>query len=264
MAAAEEYDWTRPYRTWEATLKKQDEQEDAAAATKRREAAAAAAACGGCRNLDRTEERALFAQPVHETLQGARLAVRRGERMFHEGRLERSIQWYEKALVAYDYAFPEDGETQLLLDATRRDALLGSARVYLEAKLFRAALRSCREVPENEEARLLEARACRELDLFDEARTALADIDAPRERALLKARERAYATNSKVVSKRIVGGLHQKKLRKGILPSSIPACQRDELDDAARPLSTAAEAFAELVTTLSGDDAADRNVMNCP
>ena len=66
-----EYDWTRPYRTWEATLKKQDEQEDAAAATKRREAAAAAAACGGCRNLDRTEERALFAQPAAETLQGA-------------------------------------------------------------------------------------------------------------------------------------------------------------------------------------------------
>ena len=33
MAAAEEYDWTRPYRTWEATLKKQDEQEDAAAAS---------------------------------------------------------------------------------------------------------------------------------------------------------------------------------------------------------------------------------------
>ena len=173
MAAAEEYDWTRPYRTWEATLKKQDEQEDAAAATKRREAAAAAAACGGCRNLDRTEERALFAQPAAETLQGAQLAVERGERMFHEGRLERSIQWYEKALVAYDYAFPEDGETQALLDATRRDALLGSARVYLEAKLFRAALRSCREVHENDEARLLEARACRELDLFDEARTAL-------------------------------------------------------------------------------------------
>ena len=42
MAAAEEYDWTRPYRTWEATLKKQDDEEDAAAATKRREAAAAA------------------------------------------------------------------------------------------------------------------------------------------------------------------------------------------------------------------------------
>ena len=59
-----EYDWTRPYRTWEATLKKQDEQEDAAAATKRREAAAAAVACGGCRNLAGTEERALFAQPA--------------------------------------------------------------------------------------------------------------------------------------------------------------------------------------------------------
>ena len=55
----------------------------------------------------------------------------------------------------------------------RRDALLGSARVYLEAKLWRAALRSCREVPDYDEARLLEARACRELDLFDEARTAL-------------------------------------------------------------------------------------------
>ena len=59
-------------------------------------------------------------------------------------------------------------------------------------------------------------------------------------------------------------GLSHGGLQKGILPSSIPACQRDELDDAARPLSTAAEAFAELVTTLSGDDAADRNVMNCP
>ena len=263
MAAAEEYDWTRPYRTWEATLKKQDEQEDAAAATKRREAAAAAAACGGCRNLDRTEERALFAQPAAETLQGAQLAVRRGERMYDEGRLERSIQWYEKALVAYDYAFPEDGETQASLDATRRDALLGSARVYLEAKLFRAALRSCREVPENDEARLLEARACRELDLFDEARTALIGIDAPRERALLKARERAYATNSKVVSKRIVGGLRKPKLRNSILPSTVPACQRDELDDAAQPIKTAAEAFSSLVETLDGDDIKDRSSLMC-
>ena len=258
-----EYDWTRPYRTWEATLKRQDDEEDAAAATKRREAAAAAAACGGCRNLDRTEERALFAQPAAETLQGAQLAVQRGERMFQEGRLERSIQWYERALVAYDYAFPEDGETQRLLDAMRRDALLGSARVYLEAKLPRAALRSCREVVENDEARLLEARACRELDLFDEARKALDGIDAPRERALLKARERAYATNSKVVSKRIVGGLHQKKLQKGILPSSIPACQRDELDDAARPLEDASKAFAELVETLDGDDIKDRASLMC-
>ena len=181
--------------------------------------------------------------------------------MYNEGRLERSIQWYEKALVAYDYAFPEDGETQLLLDATRRDALLGSARVYLEARLPRAALRSCREIHQNDEARLLEARACRELDLFDEARTALIGIDAPRERALLKARERAYATNSKVVSKRIVGGL--RKTKHGILPSSIPACQRDELDDAAQPIKTAAEAFSSLVETLDGDDVEDRSRLMC-
>ena len=257
----EAYDWTRPYRTWEATLKRQDEQEDAAAATKRREAAAAAAACGGCRNLDRTEERALFAQPAAETLRGAQLAVRRGERMFQEGRLERSIQWYERALVAYDYAFPEDDKIQALLDVMRRDALLGSARVYLEAKLFRAALRSCREVVENDEARLLEARACRELDLFDEARTALIGIDAPRERALLEARERCYRTNSKVVSKRIFD--RKPSLQKGILPSSIPACQRDELDDAARPLATAAEAFSSLVETLDGDDIKDRSRLMC-
>ena len=256
-----EYDWTRPYRTWEATLKKQDDEEDADAALKRREAAAAAAACGGCRNLDRTEERALFAQPAAETLTQAQLAVERGERMFHEGRLERSIQWYEKALVAYDYAFPEDGETQRLLDAMRRDALLGSARVYLEAKLPRAALRSCREIDDYDEARLLEARACRELDLFDEARTALIGIDAPRERALLEARERAYATNSKAVAKRII--LRKPNLQKGILPSSIPACQRDELDDAARPLEDASKAFAELVETLDGDDARDRSSLMC-
>ena len=261
MAAAEDYDWTRPYRTWEATLKKQVDEEDAAAATKRREAAAAAAACGGCRNLDRTEERALFAQPAGETLTQARLAVERGERMFQEGRLERSIQWYERALVAYDYAFPEDDKIQALLDVMRRDALLGSARVYLEAKLFRAALRSCREVSENEEARLLEAWACRELDLFDEARKALDGIDAPRERALLKARERAYETNSKVVSKRIVGGL--RKTKHGILPATVPACQRDELDDAARPLATAAEAFSCLVETLDGDDIKDRSRLMC-
>jgi tetratricopeptide (TPR) repeat protein len=183
--------------------------------------------------------------------------------MFSEGRLERAILWYEKALVAYDYAFPEDGETQRLLDVMRRDALLGSARVYLEAKLFRAALRSCREVSENEEARLLEARACRELDLFDEARKALASIDAPRERALLEARERAYEANSKTIGKRIVGGLHQRKLQKGILPSSIPACQRDELDDAARPLQSAAEDFSSLVETLDGDDIKDRPRLMC-
>ena len=99
----------------------------------------------------------------------------------------------------------------------------------------------------------------RELDLFDEARKELASIDAPRERALLEARERAYATNSKAVSKRIVGGLRRPKLQKGILPASIPACQRDELDDAARPLQSAAEAFSSLVETLDGDDIKDRS-----
>ena len=181
--------------------------------------------------------------------------------MFHEGRLERSIQWYERALVAYDYAFPEDDKIQALLDVMRRDALLGSARVYLEARLFRAALRSCREVSENEEARLLEARACRELDLFEEARTALSDIDAPRERALLEARERCYRTNSKAVAKRII--LRKPNLQEGILPSSIPACQRDELDDAARPLQSAAEAFSSLVETLDGDDVEDRSRLMC-
>ena len=139
--------------------------------------------------------------------------------------------------------------------------MLGSARVYLEAKLFRAALRSCREVSENEEARLLEARACRELDLFEEARTALIGIDAPREEALLKARERAYRTNSKAVAKRII--LRKPNLQKGILPASIPACQRDELDDAARPLTKAAEAFSSLVETLDGDDIKDRSRLMC-
>ena len=181
--------------------------------------------------------------------------------MYTEGRLERAVQWYEKALVAYDYAFPEDDKVQALLDATRRDALLGSARVYLEAKLFRAALRSCREIHQNDEARLLEARACRELDLFDEARTALSGIDAPRERALLEARERCYRTNSKAVAKRII--LQKPNLRKGILPSSIPACQRDELDDAAQPIKTAAEAFSSLVEPLDGDDIKDRSRLMC-
>ena len=114
---------------------------------------------------------------------------------------------------------------------------------------------------ENDEARLLEARACRELDLFEEARKALTGIDAPRERALLEARERAYATNSKVVSKRIVGGLRRR--RNSILPSTVPACQRDELDDAAQPIKTAAEAFSSLVETLDGDDIKDRSRLMC-
>ena len=107
----------------------------------------------------------------------------------------------------------------------------------------------------------MEARACRELDLFDEARKALASIDAPRERALLEARERCYRTNSKAVSKRIFD--RKPKLQKGILPASIPACQRDELDDAARPLENASKAFAELVETLDGDDIKDRSRLMC-
>ena len=128
---AEEYDWTRPYtgrgrrRSRSRTTRRTPRRR-----RKRREAAAAAAACGGCRAPDRTEERALFAQPAAETLKGAQLAVLKGaSACFGEGRLERSIQWYEKALVAYDYAFPEDGETQASLDATRRDACWERARL---------------------------------------------------------------------------------------------------------------------------------------
>ena len=200
--------------------------EDAAAATKRREAAAAAAACGGCRNLDRTEERALFAQPAAETLKGAQLAVERGERMFHEGRLERAIQWYEKALVAYDYAFPEDGETQAAIrcDAARRFARFGSRLPRSEAVSGGPP-----ELPGNPSKTTRRGCWRREpaaSSICSTRRGRLSiRIDAPRERALLKARERAYATNSKVVSKRIVDRKPSKKLQKGAscLHQSRPA-----------------------------------------
>ena len=139
-----------PYRTWEATLKKQDEQEDADAARKRREAAAAAA-CGGCRNLDRTEERALFAQPVGRLSKAPSSRYEGASACFRRADWSAPSNGTRKALVAYDRAFPEDGENAgyWTRDAARRSAW--SARVYLEAKLFRAALRACREVPENDE-----------------------------------------------------------------------------------------------------------------
>ena len=38
---------------------------------------------------------------------------------------------------------------------------------------------------------------------------------------------------------------------------------RDELDDAARPLEDASKAFAELVETLDGDDIKDRSSLMC-
>ena len=65
---------------------------------------------------------------------------------------------------------------------------------------------------------------------------------------LLEARERAYATNSKVVSKRIFD--RKPKLQKGILPSSIPACQRDEVRRRARGRSQRPRRRAR-----AGDDA---------
>ena len=66
-----EYDWTRPYRR-EATLKSRTS--GGAARLETREAAAAAAACGGCRNLDRTEERPCSPSPRPRRC-GAELAV---------------------------------------------------------------------------------------------------------------------------------------------------------------------------------------------
>lgn len=253
--AGDEWDWTRPYRAWEATLK--DELPDTGAARTGR----AAAACGGYRHLDRTVERRLFEQPVDETLRGMELAVRRGARMYAEGRLDRAVHWYERAAVAYDYAFPDDPATQAALDGARRAACLGAARAHLVAREWRRALLKCREAPCDSEARLLEAQACRELDLFEEARAALAGLEgAVRERPLLAVRERAYAANAHAMSKRVF--LPKPPPRNSILPTALPACRRDALDDAARPLDDARAAFAALVETLSGDGASDRARLN--
>ena len=75
---------------------------------------------------------------------------------------------FERALVYYEYAFPEDDATQAELDAIRFDCLVATARCELAVRLWRDALNHCHQAlqirPASADALHARAVALRALD----------------------------------------------------------------------------------------------------
>ena len=141
--------------------------EDAATAAARKEERdrEMARACTGCRNLDRSEERRVFELPASEKLERCEVFCGRGVLLFQEGVYYRAVQAFQKCLAYYEYAFPDDDETQARLDRARLGALLGAAACSLEVRLYHDAAGHCDQALKADPGNVAALRGRRHLGL---------------------------------------------------------------------------------------------------
>lgn len=142
-----------------------------------RAAAAAAAAKSlmplGC-STDHSRERRLFEASAEDQIAMMAKAKNLGSVWYREGQYARAAERYRRALVVYEYAFPEDGALQAKLDTLRVLACLSLAACELRMHRYRDAVQHAGEAMASEKyapkARYRRAQAWRALGDFVAAR----------------------------------------------------------------------------------------------
>lgn len=130
----------------------------------------------GCAQ-DRSQERMLFERPTAEKLQMARRFREEGNEKFREEQWSSAASLYQRALIYYEYTFPDTEEERNEFDRDKLAALVNMATVCLKLQKGREALSQCYQAlriePENPKAALRQAQAHAMLDDYARAETGL-------------------------------------------------------------------------------------------
>lgn len=206
------YDWTSTYRKWD-TWEAQELR--ASAATKEREQYERALAKGSTScNHDHSAEQRLMDLSTREQLDESSSYHRLGNAFVEEGQFPRAGYYYHKALLYFEYMFPEEDELELEgreMDRQKLKLMLNFAKTEFQLERLDQVINYCSQALKLEpgcvKALYRRAKAYRVKDDFPQAlqdlQQALAlapgDVSIRRELKILQAKKRAYHRESKHV-----------------------------------------------------------------
>ena len=171
----------------------------------------------GC-NSDHSDEQRLFDMDPTKLIAACVRFKNVGNLLFREGQYERARERYRKALVYYEYCFPEDEALQARLDDVRYLCLLNMAACQVKLKQLREALSALHQALElrHGSAKALYRRAVvwRHLDEFSAAardlvaaaKAAPSSPDIRREALALANQRKAYMRKARRVAEAMMGG----------------------------------------------------------
>eukprot|EP00644_Phytophthora_capsici_P008931 jgi/Phyca11/5519/fgenesh1_pm.PHYCAscaffold_6_\ len=260
------YDWTRTYEKWEAWEDPEELAKQEQEARERSERAAKAQM--GC-NHDHSAEQKLMDMTTNEKLTACDEFRVLGNLFFKHGQYQRAAFHYHKALVYFEYIFPDTDEEEAEADALKLKLLLNFAACRLKTLHLDDAVHHANQAleidPENVKALYRRAQAYRLKDEFDLAQkdisraierskagesTQSVDSLLIQEKKLLQAKMLAYKLRSKQVSAAMFGD-KPKESTGGYIPglnSDVNAMSLSLLKSSDADSSSSSEDFPSLNT----------------
>ncbi|KAJ0402009.1 hypothetical protein P43SY_006524 [Pythium insidiosum] len=242
---ADRADWTSVYEKWDAWQDPEELAQQEQAAREKAERAARAAAQGPC-NHDHSTEQRLMDMTTAEKLAACDEFRRLGNLFFEQGQYQRAAYHYHKALVYFEYVFPDTDDENSAFDALRLKTLLNFAACRLRTGHLDDVLSHTEQAlkldPTNAKALYRRAQAWRLRDEFSRAmedvNAALAHIGSAdrsvilQEKTLLQARMLAYKMKSREVSSAMFDQAKCKQAKTGASTSNAA------VDDVALTVTT--------------------------
>lgn len=212
------YDWTQTYARWDAWEDPEELARREQEARERQERAERSARAGGC-DHDHSAEQKLMDMSTHAKLEACDEFRRLGNRFFQHGQYQRAAYHYHKALVYFEYVFPDTDEENARHDELKLKVLLNFAACRLKTNHLDDVIHHADQAlaldPDSVKALYRRAQAHR---LRDDFELAMQDISramelAPasdpllsQEKSLLHAKMLAYKLRSRQVSSAMFGG----------------------------------------------------------
>eukprot|EP01054_Gregarina_sp_Poly1_P003619 Gregarina_sp_Poly_1__3618@NODE_2064_length_2747_cov_196_639552_g1332_i0_p1_GENE_NODE_2064_length_2747_cov_196_639552_g1332_i0NODE_2064_length_2747_cov_196_639552_g1332_i0_p1_ORF_typecomplete_len671_score139_64ANAPC3/PF12895_7/0_00013DUF3856/PF12968_7/0_00024DUF3856/PF12968_7/2_8e02TPR_19/PF14559_6/0_0095TPR_19/PF14559_6/8_2e03TPR_MalT/PF17874_1/0_0037TPR_MalT/PF17874_1/5e03DUF4919/PF16266_5/0_013TPR_1/PF00515_28/18TPR_1/PF00515_28/26TPR_1/PF00515_28/9TPR_16/PF13432_6/1TPR_16/PF13432_6/0_075TPR_1 len=148
------------------------------------------AALGGCAH-DRSKERALYSRPTEEKLKMAKRFRLEGNVAFEEKDFQTASVNYQKALLYYDYTFPEGDIQEIDFNENKLSTHLNLAAAKLNLQEYRECISQCYQATKMDsrclKAYYRKAQAHLALDEFEEVDSVLEQVKEIQESNILDA-----------------------------------------------------------------------------
>jgi len=165
-----EFDWTKTYQKWDNWEDPEELQAKRRAEVERLEKELQRAPCFH----DKSAERKVVEMSIAEKISWCEQFKLEGNDLFLEGQYYRALQKFTKALVYYEYCFPDSVEEETKLEQIRLTNLLNCAACELKLKMWTETIQHCYQAlkidPENVKALYRRAKAYRMKDEYDLAK----------------------------------------------------------------------------------------------
>mmetsp|Transcript_22694 Transcript_22694/g.47243 ORF Transcript_22694/g.47243 Transcript_22694/m.47243 type:complete len:464 (-) Transcript_22694:29-1420(-) len=238
----------------------------------------------GCSSHDRSAERRVAELSLSDRLGEMKGFCEQGNSYYDEGQYARAAMKYKKAVIYYEYCFPENEEEEKQTEEIRLTALSNSAACFLKVKAYEDTLDHCDQVlkvdPQNVKCLYRRAVAHRCRDEFEKAKESILaaiSIDPKNptlryERNLLRGRIKNYSASRKAMGDKMFQRNHAdsaaqpkeapQPLSSGFLQTdavvqAIMGDKKLELDDMFVPIAVDTSEAEKTIASLVGINFAD-------